>query len=62
MYIMHLVSIGRSGGMLPQENFVNARGSLLRPFLGPKSHILANRILIVATCTLCKLIVIADCA
>ena len=53
--------------MLPQANFVklDARRSFLRPFLSPKSHyvlqFLANRISIVATRTLCE-VVIADCA
>ena len=42
--------LGGSGGILPQEKFVklDARRSLLRQFLGPKSHmfykILANGI------------------
>ena len=52
--------------MLPQENFVKSHGrrSFLRPFLGPKSHVLqflADRISIVSTCTLCE-VVITDCA
>ena len=55
-------SLGGSGGMVPQENFVelDAKRSLLRPFLGPKSRMfLANRISIVGTRTLCE-VVIAD--
>ena len=52
-------------GHAPPEKLVDARRSLLRPFLGPKSHyvlqFLENRISIVATRTLCE-VVITDCA
>ena len=56
------VCIGRSGGMLPQENFVklDTRRLLLRPQISYVPQFFANRISIVATYTLCEL-VIADC-
>ena len=43
MYVPHVVFRG-SGGMLPQENFVNldTRRALLRPFLGPKFHMFCS--------------------
>ena len=59
LYIQHIVPRGVLRGMLSQRDFVklDAWRSLLRPFLAQISFVLqllAKRILIVATHTVCK--------